>query len=76
MEDSLGARIRDARQRAKLTQAQLAHRIGISRTALHDIETGTTKDPRSSLIAALANALQVTTDFLHGLDNAPSPEGW
>src|SRR5713101_190895 len=67
--NGLGERIRESRELIGMSQAELARRIGISRNAMNDIETGD-KDPRASRITAIALALDVTTDFLLGLDIA------
>ena len=59
----LGIRIRKARESAHISQAELARRIGISKTAMHAIEGGHT-DPRASRIVAIARELGVSTDAL------------
>jgi transcriptional regulator with XRE-family HTH domain len=63
----LGEAIRVAREEVGISQAELARRIGISKNAMNDIETGHT-DPRASRIVAIALALDVRTDFLLGLE--------
>ena len=65
MAETLGDRIRQARSMMRLSQAELARRIGISTTAMNAIEAGTT-DPRASRIKAIADVLQVSTDSLFG----------
>jgi transcriptional regulator with XRE-family HTH domain len=72
---ALGERIRQERRRVGLSQTALAQRIDISPTALNDIETGKTPDPRVSRIKAIADTLQVSTDYLVGLtdDSTPAP---
>jgi putative transposase len=52
----LGTRIRKAREQARISQAELARRIGISKTAMNAIEGGAT-DPRASRIVAIAQVL-------------------
>ena len=59
----LGTRIRKARERADISQAELARRIGISKNAMNAIEAGAT-DPRASRIVAIAQELGVSTDAL------------
>jgi transcriptional regulator with XRE-family HTH domain len=59
----LGTRIRKARENARISQAELARRIGISKTAMNAIEGGAT-DPRASRIVAIAQVLGVSTDAL------------
>ena len=59
----LGTRIRKAREQTRISQAELARRIGISKTAMNAIEGGAT-DPRASRIVAIAQVLGVSTDAL------------
>ena len=59
----LGTRIRKAREHARISQAELARRIGISKQAMNAIEGGAT-DPRASRIVAIAQVLGVSTDTL------------
>ena len=59
----LSTRIRQARQQARISQAEFARRIGLSKTAMNAIEGGTT-DPRASRIVAIAQVLGVSTDAL------------
>lgn len=61
----LGERIRSSRARLRMSQAELARRIGISTTAMNAIEMGTT-DPRASRIKAIADVLNVSADYLLG----------
>ena len=65
MAETLGDRIRMHRARLHMTQTQLAERIGVSLTTISAIETGQT-DPRVSRIAAIADALGVSVDYLLG----------
>ncbi len=60
---TLGSRIRKARERADISQAELARRIGISKNAMNAIEAGDS-DPRASRIVAIAQELGVSTDAL------------
>jgi transcriptional regulator with XRE-family HTH domain len=77
MPDTLGDRIRDARLRYGMSQAELARRIGISSTALNQIESGKTPDPGVSRIIGIARVLGVSTDALllgcEDEDAAPHP---
>lgn len=52
----LGHQLREGRQRAKLTQDQLATRAGLSRVNYRAVETGTTA-PRASTLINIARAL-------------------
>ena len=62
----LGSRIRQARDRAGLTQEQLAERIGVSRTAIARYESGEI-EPKLHNLAAIAVALNVSCDELLGI---------
>lgn len=48
----LGERLADARKRAKLTQAQLAEKIGVARTTLVAIEKGERRPTNAELVTA------------------------
>ncbi|MCB9735235.1 MAG: helix-turn-helix domain-containing protein [Deltaproteobacteria bacterium] len=60
---SLPNRVRSLREAHRLTQAELAARVGVSRQALGAIEAGRV-DPSLSLMVALAAALGTTLDGL------------
>jgi transcriptional regulator with XRE-family HTH domain len=64
MASTLGDRIRQARLRYGMSQAELARRISISSTALNQIESGKTPDPGVSRIVGIASVLGVSTDYL------------
>jgi transcriptional regulator with XRE-family HTH domain len=64
MTETLGSRIRHARERYGMSQAELARRIGISNTALNQIESGKTQNPGVVHIVAIARVLGVSTDAL------------
>ncbi len=66
MRAKLGDRIRRARLRYGMSQAELARRIKISTTSMNQIESGETPDPRASRIRAIADVLGVSTDYLLG----------
>jgi len=74
MQLTIGQRIKIARIRHNLTQVQLAERINLSKTALSQIESGETTDPRMSTLIALADALGVTMDYLAGRADAKESE--
>lgn len=63
-------RVRALREGLRLTQAELARRVGVSRQALGAVEAGRV-DPSLSLMVALAGALGTTLD---GLVPAPVRE--
>ena len=65
----LGQRVRRARKRAKLTQAALADKVGVTIPTISHIETGTNK-VSLELFVSIANALNVTPDELI-MDSVP-----
>ena len=70
--ETIGDRIRAARQRYGMSQAELARRIPLSKTAMNDIERGLTCDPRFSVVARIAAVLSVSMDqFVPREDYAP-----
>jgi transcriptional regulator with XRE-family HTH domain len=77
MQETLGARIRKARLDYGMSQVELAKRVGISKTAMNQIEMGETPDPRISRIRAIADILGVSMDYLAGRqdeDGTPTPQ--
>lgn len=63
---TLAARIKDARIRAGLSQAELARRCDISQPSLHDLESGKSKSARGITLIRLAEALGQTPEWLAG----------
>ncbi len=61
--ESLGGRIRDFRETAGLTQAELSSRAGIGRVTLTRIEKGE-HSPRTETLTAIARALGVDVEDL------------
>lgn len=68
--DMLGARIAALRRDQGLSQAELAHRLGISPSAVGMYEQGR-REPSVELLVALAGEFHVSTDFL--LTGKPGP---
>jgi transcriptional regulator with XRE-family HTH domain len=68
---SFAGRLRAHRERAGLSQAELAAMIGVSQTAIGQWERSTTV-PRGRNVNALAVALGVCADELHG--HLPTPQ--
>lgn len=60
---NLGTRIKEERHKARLTQEQLAERVGCNDSYIGQIERGS-KNPSFEMIVNIANALNVTVDFL------------
>lgn len=66
MIEDIGKRIRAARESYGMSQAVLSRRIGISTTAMNDLEQGRTADPRLSHVVAIADTLRLSVDTLLG----------
>jgi transcriptional regulator with XRE-family HTH domain len=64
MTETLAQRLRRAREKAGLSQRQLAHAVGISAQAIQHIEAGTTL--RSRYVTDIARALGVDVEWLDG----------
>ena len=66
MAETLGDRIRKARERYGMSQAELSRRVGISKNAMNLIELNKTPDPAASIVKAVADTLRVSADYLLG----------
>ena len=79
---TFGERIALIRKRRDMTQQALAAQIGTTQTEIYRLEKGVVKDPHMSRVKALAQHLQVSTDWLMGLKDmadegaptAPAPQ--
>ena len=60
---TIGFRLREARNMVKLTQEQLAEKVGVGTTYLSDIERGA-KVPSFSLFIKIVDALGVSADYI------------
>ena len=60
---AIGSRLREARNMVKLTQEQLAEKVGIGTTYISDIERGA-KFPSLSLFIQIVDALGVSSDYI------------
>lgn len=60
----LGKAMRLARERAGLTQEQLAQAVGLTVSSVSRIEAGQTTDPKFSTVAAVAAATGLTVGEL------------
>lgn len=69
----LGERIGALRRARKLSQAELAGRLGISASAMGMYEQGR-REPSIQTVVALARELEVSTDFL--LTGKTAPQDW
>lgn len=65
-----GQIIEDARKKAKITQAELARRIGSNRSYISHVEKGVT-EPRISTFYRIMNALGVRIEYTIPIGEAP-----
>ena len=63
-------RIKEARERAKFTQTELASLIGVAPNTFCGYENGL-HDPKSKLLIKIAKECNTSTDFLLGLTSDP-----
>ena len=63
----LGERLRAARERAGLTQAELSRRSGVAQGYISQLEAGTHTDPGAKRLSALARALGIAALLLAAL---------
>lgn len=68
----LSERLRKARKAKKLTQEQLAQLVKTKKTTISNYETGYST-PSNEMLRDLADSLEVSTDWLLGLTDDPSP---
>ena len=71
--DTLAKRVRGLRKTHGLTQTQLAQKVGVSQSAISDIESGDTKKTLGPTIAALCAALRTNADWLQSGVGSPGP---
>ena len=64
MANVLGAKIKELRKQKGFTLEQLAELIGSGKSYIWEIENKGVKRPSAEKLAAIARALDVTTDFL------------
>src|SRR4026207_522368 len=77
--DSFAARLRQSRERAGLSQEELAERAGISANAVSALERGIRQRPHPAPIRALVDALELTDEerrafIASGRDHATGQE--
>lgn len=70
--DSIGARVRESRERLGISQHELARRIGVKQPTIHHLETNVARGTKH--IYAIAKALGVSADWLQtGVEGANPP---
>jgi transcriptional regulator with XRE-family HTH domain len=71
----IGSRLREERERARLSQRELARRLGVSASLISQIEAGQSK-PSVSTLYAIVTELGVSLDHIfqvHASQDAPGP---
>lgn len=64
--------IRTRRRILGLTMKQLANIVGVTEAAISHYETGR-REPDNDMLLRIANALEVTVDYLIGHEDSPAP---
>lgn len=70
----LGDRLRKQRNRLKLTQEDIARKIGVARTTYAMYEQNS-REPDYATLQKLADLFDVSVDYLLGRTNDPTPPG-
>ena len=70
---NFGERLKQLRREKNLTQAQLAERVGVSKTSANLYESAT-RVPDIQVLARYAKELEVTSDYLLGLSDNRTQE--
>lgn len=68
MSKELGKRIQEILQKNKMTQKELAKRIGLTEAVISRYISGE-REPKPEVLANIATALHTTSDFLLGIEN-------
>jgi transcriptional regulator with XRE-family HTH domain len=63
----LGTRVLKLRRQRKLSQHELAQRVGVHQSFISKIESGDQPNPNAVTLKELAKALGCTTDYLVGM---------
>jgi transcriptional regulator with XRE-family HTH domain len=63
----IGIRIHKLRQERKMSQQDLARRIGVNQSFISKMESGEQINPNAETLKRLARALGCTTDYLVGM---------
>lgn len=71
---ALGRLVRTQRERLRLTQSELAEQVGVSRSAISELEAGRIAQPRATVFARLAKALGLPAAALLAAAGYPEAE--
>lgn len=66
-----GSRLKNLRVQNKLTQGELARKIGVTKSVISAYENGL-RLPSYVTLVSISKAFNVTTDFLLGIENTDS----
>lgn len=69
MSDKLGNRIKQLRQRADMTQLELARSLNVSSALISAYELGE-RNPSLKILTQLADVFQVSSDYLLGINTS------
>ena len=61
--EKIGKRVKEAREKSGMTQADLSEKVGVSVTYISSIERGLSF-PRGEVLVGILNALNVSADFV------------
>lgn len=67
-----GDRLAQVREKRGLTQAELAESLGLGTQQIYRYENGKT-EPDGEIVAKIAKELNVSTDYLLGITDNPTP---
>lgn len=71
---ALGRLVRAQRERLRLTQRELAEEVGVSRSAISELEAGRIEQPRATVFARLGKALGIPAAVLLAAAGYPEAE--
>ncbi len=71
---ALGRLVRTQRERLRLTQNELALQVGVSRSAISELEAGRIEQPRATVFARLGKALGIPAAALLAAAGYPEAE--
>lgn len=73
-EETVGTRIRKRREELGLSMEEIGEAIGIHKSTIQRYETGVFKGIKTPTLRSLAKALDVSVDWLNGIEVAEKPQ--
>ena len=70
----LGTRVSKLRREHKMSQQELAARVGVNQSFISKIESGEQPHPNAAVLTRLAKVLVCTTDYLVGMHEEDEEE--